>query len=157
MLGEQGDFLLMIIQMVKQPGGSFVPADDMEQEKTVKFKTFEHYEIDIKLSRNPAFLRKVMVFFKFCYSHWNGDAVHEFCTESEQFDRFRKDLTILAGFWVRTTRMNGETRYEAQSLSFASMTEEKFQECYLALIQAALKHTFRNADVNTENQLLGFF
>ena len=46
--------------MLKQPGGSFVPADDMEQEKTVKFKTFEHYEVDIKLNRNPAFLRKVM-------------------------------------------------------------------------------------------------
>ena len=147
----------MIIRMLKQPGGSFVPADDMEQEKTVKFKTFEHYEVDIKLNRNPAFLRKVMLFFKFCFNHHNGDLVHKYCSESEQFDRFRKDLTILAGFYVQSVRLDGSIRVEAESLSFANMKEERFQECYLALIRAALKYIFANADVNTENQLMAFF
>ena len=143
--------------MVKEPGGLFRPADDFEQEKTIKFKTGETYPVIIKLSRNPAFLRKVMVFFHFCFDHWDGNKVHEFCSETEQFDRFRKDLTILAGFYVRAERLDGSLRTEAESLSFASMGEERFQECYLALIRAALKHIFYDADVNTENQLMSFF
>ena len=147
----------MKIRMIKQPGGLLTPADDYEHEKLVKFKTGEHYEIDIKLARNPAFLRKVMVFFTFCFNHWSGEIVHEYCSESEQFDRFRKDLTILAGFYIQSLRLDGSIRVEAESLAFASMAEERFQECYLALIKASLKHVFHNADINTENQLMGFF
>lgn len=147
----------MKIQVIKEPGGVFRPASDMEYEKTVKFKTGEYYEVDIKLLRNPAFLRKVMVFFTFCFNYWNGDNVHKYCSESEQFDRFRKDLTILAGFYVQSVRLDGSIRTEAESLAFGNMSEERFQECYLALIRASLKHIFKNADVNTENQLMRFF
>lgn len=143
--------------MIKQPGGLLVPAHDMELEKLNKFKTGGQYIVDIKLSRNPAFLRKVMVFFHFCFDHWDGEKVHEFCSEVEQFNRFRKDLTILAGFHYRTKRLDGTPRYEAESLAFGNMTEERFQECYLALIKAAIKHIFKYADVNTENQLMAFF
>ncbi len=148
----------MKIRMTKQPGGLFCPADDYEADKLTKFKTFEPYEVEIKLSRNPAFLRKAMAFFGFCFNFWNGDEVHKYCSETEQFDRFRKDLTILAGFYTQSVRLDGSIRTEAESLSFASMSEERFQECYLALIKASLKHVFKNnTDVNIENQLLGFF
>lgn len=147
----------MKIRIIKQPGGLLCPADDYEADKLTKFKTGEPYEVDIKLNRNPAFLRKVMVFFTFCFNHWDGDKVHEYCTESEQFDRFRKDLTILAGFYIEARRLDGTMRTEAESLSFASMSEERFQECYLALIRASLKYIFHTTDVNTENQLMSFF
>lgn len=147
----------MKIRMIKEPGGLFRPADDMEYEKTTKFKTGEEYDSDIKLTRNPAFLRKVMVFFHFCFDHWDGNKVHAFCSETEQFDRFRKDLTILAGFYIQSERLDGTLRTEAKSLSFASMDEEEFQECYVALTRAALKHIFKTADENTYNQLIAFF
>ena len=143
--------------MVKTAGGNLWPVDDMDAEKLTKFKTGEAYEIEIKLSRNPAFLRKVMVFFHFCFDHWDGNKVHAFCSESEQFDRFRKDLTILAGFYIQSERLDGSLRTEAESLAFGNMKEERFQECYLALIRAALKYIFHDADVNTENQLMDFF
>lgn len=143
--------------MIKSPGGNLFPAHDIDAEKMIRFKTGEHYEIDIKLTRNPAFLRKVMVFFHFCFDHWDGSKVHEFCSELEQFNRFRKDLTILAGFYIRSERLNGKLRTEAESLSFASMSEERFQECYNALINAALKHIFKTADDLTYNKLIGFF
>lgn len=147
----------MKIGMIKEPGGVFRPATDQDVELTTKFKTHEYYEVEIKLSRNPAFLRKVMAFFRFCFEHWSGDNVHEHCSEKEQFERFRKDLTILAGFYVQTVRLDGTLRTEAESLAFANMSEERFQECYNALIRAALKHIFRTADENTFNQLMSFF
>lgn len=146
----------MKINFIKQPGGGLSPADDIEVEKMKKFKNFEMYEGNLKLTRNPAFLRKVMAFFGFCMQYWDGSKVLEHGSESAQFDRFRKDLTILAGYYEQTIRLNGEIRVEAKSLAFASMSEEEFQECYSALINAALKHINFNDD-NAYHQLLGFF
>lgn len=147
----------MKISFIKEPGGVFRAATDNDFEKTTKFKTGELYEADIKLTRNPKFLRKVMVFFRFCFDHWDGNKVHEYCSETEQLERFRKDLTILAGFYVQTVRIDGSLRTEAESLAFSSMSEERFQECYSALINAAMKHIFKTYDENTLNQLRSFF
>lgn len=149
--------IIMKITMIKQAGGVLVPSSDMDAEKLTSFKTNEHYEIEIKRSRNPAFLRKVMAFFNFCFDHWDGERSHLHCSEIEQFDRFRKDLTILSGFYVQTIRLDGTIRTEAESLAFASMSEERFQECYKALISAAMKHIFKGSDDEIYNQLVRFF
>lgn len=135
-----------------------VPASDMEAEKLTKFKTGELYEVDIKYSRNPKFHRKVFAFFNFCFEHWDGQTVHQHVSTQVQLDRFRQDLTILAGFYNTTIRLNGDTRIEAQSLSFAGMSQEQFEEVYKALIQAAMKHIFGLDDDNTiYNRLVRFF
>lgn len=141
--------------MIKEAGGVFRPVNDMEYEKTVKFKTGEQYSVEIKLARNPAFHRKVFAFFNFCFEYWKGD--NEFQSESKQFDIFRQHLTCLAGFYDQYSNIHGEVRIEAKSLAFSSMNQEEFEECYNALIRAALKHVFPGADVGIENQLMNFF
>jgi hypothetical protein len=145
----------MKIEMIKQPGGLLVPASDMELEKLNKFKTGGQYSVEIKLARNPAFHRKVFAFFNFCFEYWKGD--NEFQSESKQFDIFRQHLTCLAGFYDQFANIHGEVRIEAKSLAFSSMSQEEFEECYNALIRAALKHVFPGADVGIENQLMNFF
>lgn len=147
----------MKITMIKGVGGSLSPADDCEAEKMKRFSNFNMYEVEMKQQRNPQFLAKVFCFFKFCFEHWDGTTVHEHISNSEQFERFRKDLTILAGFYDQTVRLNGEVRTEAKSLAFGAMSEEEFQECYLALTNAAMKYVFKGCDENTYNQLLSFF
>jgi len=147
----------MKIGFIKQPGGVLVPFDDQASEKLTKFKTGEYYEADLKLTRNPKFHRKVLAFFAFCFEHWSGERVFEHCSETEQFDRFRKDLTILAGFYTQTTRLDGSTRLEAKSIAFANMEEEMFRELYTALIKASCKHIFKDASEITYNRLIGFF
>lgn len=78
--------------------------------------------------------------------------------ESSQFDRFRKDLTILAGFYEQTVRLNGEVRTEAKSLAYGNMEQEEFERCYSSLINAAIKHVFAGTkDTNILNQLYSFF
>ena len=147
----------MKINMIKHPGGMLVGASDFELERLNKYQTGGEYEVEIKLVRNPKFLRKMMAFFRFCFAHWNGGLVHEFCSEKEQFERFRKDLTILAGFYFTTVRLDGSTRVEAKSLSFSSMDEEEFQECASALINAAMRHIFTWSNDSIDNQLRSFF
>jgi len=145
----------MKIQMIKQPGGVFCPASDLEAEKLTKFRTGEQYEVEIKLTRNAAFHRKVFAFFNFCFAHWRGD--NEFQCEQKQFDVFRDHLTVLAGFYDEFYGIKGDLRIEAKSISYGKMSQEEFELLYNALINAAIKHIFPNADQNTINQLYNFF
>ncbi|MEQ2017034.1 DUF1367 family protein [Photorhabdus bodei] len=148
----------MQIEMIKNAGGVFVPVFEHDLPRLTKFKNGEQYTAELKLTRNPAFHRKMFAFFKFCFEHWCANkAGLENMDEHSQFERFRKDLTILAGFYEQTVRLNGEIRTEAKSLAYASMEQDEFERCYNAMINAALKHIFRSADKLTENRLLSFF
>lgn len=145
----------MKIEFIKCAGGTLVPVNDMEAEKLTRFKTGEQYTVEIKNTRNPAFHRKVFAFFNFCFDHWSSDM--EFLSESKQFDLFRQNLTVLAGFYDDYQKIGGGVRIEAKSLSFSSMSQEEFEECYTALIGAAMKHIFSGTDQEIYNKLAGFF
>jgi len=145
----------MKINFIKQPGGVLIPANDMESERLTKFKTGELYEVELKLTRNPAFHKKVFLFFNFCFKYWASDKGH--MEESGQFDAFRKDLTILAGYYNEYFNIHGDVRIEAKSLSYASMKPEEFSQCYSALISAAMVNIFKGSDDSIYDQLVGVF
>lgn len=149
----------MQIEMVKNAGGVFCPAFEHDLPRLSKFKNGECYTADFKLTRNPAFHRKMFAFFKFCFEHWCANRAGLECMdEHSQFDRFRKDLTILAGFYEQTVRLNGDVRTEAKSLAYGNMEPDEFERCYSAMINAAIKYLFGNTkDRNTLNQLQSFF
>lgn len=149
----------MQIEMIKLPGGIFHPADDRDAERVKRFKNNEIYKLEIKLTRNPHFHKKVFAFFNFCFAHWSADRTPlANADEATQFDRFRKDLTILAGFYEQTVRLNGDIRTEAKSLAYANMESEEFERCYKSLINAAIKHVFAGTrDQNILNQLYSYF
>lgn len=146
---------ILKIEMIKFAGGNLAPATDEELEKLNKFKNGEQYTVDIKLTRSPQFHRKVFGFLSYCFQFWKGD--NEFQDESKQFDVFRNHLTVLAGFYDSYYNINGEVRIEAKSLAYGNMSQEEYEKCYNALINAALKHIFKTADENTMNHLLSFF
>jgi len=145
--------------MLKGAGGVFYPAFEHDLQRLTKFKNGELYTAEIKLTRNPAFHRKTFAFFNFCFQHWAADrAGLEHADEATQFDRFRKDLTILAGFYEQTVRLNGDIRTEAKSLAYANMEPDEFERCYSALINAAIKHVFAGSrDPDILNQLQSYF
>jgi len=149
----------MIIEMVKGAGGTFVAADDIYLPALQKFKNGDIYEVEVKRTRNPQFHRKVFSFFKFCFEHWAADKTDwKYFDERKQFDTFRKHLTVLAGFKDVSYTIDGRVRVEAKSLSYGNMEQDEFEQCYNALINAALKHIFGNTtDQNIINQLYAFF
>lgn len=146
-------------QMVKLAGGVLTPVNDEIAESLKSLKNNEQYEIEIKRQRNPAFHRKVFAFFNFCFECWSGEHTEwEFLDHNAQFDTFRKHLTVLAGFRVVTYTLDGRLRIEAESLSYANMEQERFEQVYKALINAAIKHVFNNTeDENIINRLYAFF
>jgi len=149
----------MQIELIKSAGGIFTPALDSDIRRLTRFKNGEQYTAEIKLTRNPAFHRKAFAFFNFCFQHWAADrAGLEHADETTQFNRFRKDLTILAGHYDMVTNIRGEVRAEAKSLAYSNMEQEEFERCYSSLINAAIKHVFAGTkDQNIINQLYSYF
>jgi len=145
----------MKINAIKQPGGMLEPASDMDAEQMNKFKTGNVYEIEMKLPRNPHFHGKVFAFFQYCFAHWKSD--REFMDEKGQFDLFRKNLTVLAGYRNEFYKIDGAVRVEAKSLSYGAMDQDEFESCYQSLIQAAMRYIFTGSDEETYNKLVGFF
>jgi len=146
----------MKLEFIKSAGGTLTPADDYTAEKLLKFKTGNQFPVDIKLPRNQAFHGKVFSFFTYCFQYWAGG--HEFQHESTQFDSFRKQLTISAGYYDQVYSLSkAEFTLESKSLSFGSMGQDEFEECYHALIQAAMRTIFNEADDQQLTRLMGFF
>lgn len=149
----------MKLEFVKQYGGTLCPASDIVAEKMTKFKSNEVYEIEIKRSRNPQFHSKVFAFFRFCFEYWCADkAGFENMDIAAQEEVFRNHLTCLAGYRNEFYKIDGGVRVEAKSLSYANMEQQEFEECYSALINAAIKHVFKGCnDEQILNRLQGFF
>ena len=136
--------------------GILCPASDAEAERMLRFKNGGVYEIEIKEPRNGDFHRKVFVFLQFCFEHWVSDH-DEIQDESKQFEVFRENLTVLAGYYDTFYTITGDVRIEAKSISYAGMEQEDFERYYQALIKTALKHIFKTFDDNTFNRLMSFF
>lgn len=55
------------------------------------------------------------------------------------FEQFRKDLLILAGYHRSVARLDGSVRLEAQSMSWARMDETEFQRLYSSVADVILQ------------------
>lgn len=145
----------MKVNFEKVIGGHLIPLSDLDAEKMKKIKTGSAFELNIPNQRSPKFHRRVFKFFEFCFEHWSGD--REFMDESGQFDVFRKDLTVLAGYYDTYYSLSGEARVEAKSISYSNMEQEEFEQLYNALIRVAVQNIFVGCDELIENRLMGFF
>lgn len=95
---------------------------------------------DFKQTRNPSFHRKGMSLLQLAFSYWEpGELNNQYGTVEKNFDQFRKDLTILAGFFTQSFRIDGSIRIEAKSISFAKMDEEEFSRFYQAIITVVIE------------------
>lgn len=145
----------MRLNFYKCAGGVLQPADDHAAEKMTKFKTGEVYPVEIKRARNPQFHKKTFAFLQFCFEHWAGG--NEFQDEAAQFDRFRRQLTVIAGYRKELFNIDGSVRFEAESLSYGNMDQQEFEQFAVAMQNAAMRTLFKGADEKTIERLYSFF
>jgi hypothetical protein len=122
-----------------------VPANDEEAEKLKCFKVGATVKGNYSEMRNGKFFRKWWTLALLGYEFWTETAkMPEFKGHriEPNFEKFRKDLIILAGYWHPVATITGEVRPEADSISWAKMNEETFEKLYSATINALLKHIY---------------
>jgi hypothetical protein len=133
------------IVLAKTAGGALVPVDQQGIEYVARLKAGAGVTASIKRHNNVAFHRKLFALANFAFDAWEPEGVEYKGQRVEKnFDQFREDLTILAGFYTTTVRIDGTLRFNAKSWSFASMCDDEKDRLYNGIINAVLKHILKN-------------
>lgn len=133
------------IYLRKVPHG-FVPDTEKDWEATKRFRLGEVVKAEMVRPRNLRFFRKWFALVGVGFELWQETGVkaeykgEEVLPDSE---RFRKDVTILAGFGYPVVNLKGEVRIEAESIAFGNMTEERFDDLYQATLTALVHKVMR--------------
>lgn len=131
--------------LTRTPSGSLAPADGPSAEFISKLKIGAGLRGEFKRQRNPKFHRKAFALFNMAFDLWDAPELeYRGQPVAKNFDRFRRDLTILAGHYEAATNLRGEVRLEAKSLSFGSMSEEEFAQVYAGILAVVWDRVLRS-------------
>ena len=129
----------MNLTLSKVPNG-FMPADQETKDFHDKMKVGEIIHGYFKKIRNPRFHRKLFALLNLAFEYWEpGEINSKYGTPEKNFDRFRKDLLIISGYYDIVIRMDGTARPEAKSISFAAMDDTEFEKLYNSVLNVILK------------------
>lgn len=118
----------------------FAPADPETEEFAKKIKLGGIIHADFKRMRNYEFHKKLFALLNLAFEYWEpGIVSSEYGTPVKNFNRFREDLTILAGYFHTEIRLNGSVGIEADSISFASMDEDTFEKLYQNILTVIMQ------------------
>lgn len=145
----------MDIMLVKTPAGALAPVDTEAREMIDGLKVGQAVRGTIRRARNPRFHRKAMALFRLAFDVWEPMTPLEYkgLPVAKDFERFRKDMVILAGFYKPVYNARGELRLEAESLSFASMDENRFQKVFSAVLNVVWSRVLRAAGYASEEDV----
>lgn len=139
--------------------GALIPASEEDADALKKYKVGATINAEVKQMRNGAFFRKWFKLATIAYGLWvelSKMPLFQGIEVQPNFQKFRKDLTIMAGYShvVVSIKLNCnlETRIEAQSLAWGSMSDDDFERLYNATINAVLSKVLNGKGV-TEKRL----
>jgi len=147
------------ITLMRTPQGYLVPADQQSADQIAKLKGGVGVKASFKKENNLQFHRKMFALANIGYDAWEpGSVEYKGQSIEKNFDQFREDITILAGFYTASTRLDGSIRLTAKSWSFASMNQVEREQLYSAIINVLLtriltKYTRDDLDAQVENVL----
>lgn len=130
--------------LMKGPGTVLLPADEQAREVIERWRQGDGVRAKVSRMRNLRFHRKFFALLQLAFEAWEPEPC-EYRGEAaaKNFERFRKDLLILAGFADPAVNLNGEVRLEPRSISFAAMDEDEFQQVYHRVADVILQKVLR--------------
>lgn len=141
------------IQMIKVAGGMLRPANQADVDALEKVRNGNLVHVDFKQPRNAKFHRKFFALLNFTFEYWTPEPVvldGVTIDPEKNFERFRKDVLILAGYRHAVVNIKNEVRYEADSISFASMDDTTFHDVYRATFGVCWRMVLRHVRGMTE-------
>lgn len=153
------------IIVMKGPGNQLLPATQEDAEKIAKYKMGKGIRVKTTQmhDHNYLFHKKLFVLATYCYEifcervdtgvdyEWRGRRIKV----KPSFDRFREDMTIMAGHFDATYGIDGSVRFEAKSWSYGSMDDTQKDRLYNDLINTALRLLHKYQQGMSREQLDG--
>ena len=145
-------------------GNLLRPVDPAAERLVDSLKMGEGVSLEAKRSANVRFHRKLFALLNLAFEMWEPPALEvrgqRVC---KNFETFRRELVILAGFYDAHYSPSGEVRLEAHSLSFRECEEDKRHMVYKAILGVVWEKILRGANFASPeevdavvNQLLSF-
>ena len=127
------------IVLAKIAPGTLIAIDDEGCEYIEKMAQGAAITATVKKHNNPAFHRKLFSLFKLAYDAWEPETKeYKGQAVAKNFDQFRRDITILAGFYETVVNFKGDVRLIAKSLDFSRMEQEEREKLYSSVINVIL-------------------
>ncbi len=142
----------MECDFVKTNAG-LIPANDTARDWFAKVKLGRAVRGNFVQPRNPVFHAKFFALMNVGFGYFEETAppvTHNGVEIKPDFERFRKDSTILAGKDHFVTNIKGEVRAEADSISFASMDSEEFETLYNSVLQVLMTRVLKGSQWSKE-------
>lgn len=132
---------------IRTPLGHYVlaPAHQSDLDELAKLPTAQPVRVKVTRIRNVDFHRKFFALLNLAFDYWEPpEDTYERGPVEKNFERFRADVIILAGFYDTYWRLNGEARIEPKSISFANMDQDEFEELYAKTVDVIIKYVLTN-------------
>jgi hypothetical protein len=121
-------------------------------------------QVEAKIPRNPKFHRKFFALLQLGFDAWEPGRKHKTYKGkpiAKNFENFREEITILAGFYEQTFDIRGRMKLRAKSISFANMEDPEFEQLYSSVADVLLEHVLAKYANRAEmdavvDQVLGF-
>lgn len=109
----------------------------------------EFFTFSWRQPRNVRFHRKFFALLNHAFEAWEPEHGRKRLTYKgrpieKNLENFRKEITILAGFYNASYDLKGRVKLEAQSIAFDKMDDETFATLYEAVLKVLLEHVLTN-------------
>ncbi len=149
------------VTLMKVTGGYMLPVTKQDVEALEKIKAGDGIKCKFVRKRNLWFHKKFFALLNYAYDIWEPPEVKwqirkdkDPVTAEKNFERFRKDITIKAGYYTIVMTLKGEARAEADSISFDSMDEDEFAQVYGKVLNVIMKLVLTNYTEQDINRVI---
>jgi len=150
----------MEILLTKLPGGALCAMDEGQADMLKHWPTDTVVRCKLSRVRSPRFHRKFFALVTVGFQAFEPVAEYKGHAIEKNFDAFRDDVTIMAGYFIATMRLDGTARLRPKSISFASMDQDEFESLYNAVANVLLQKVltrYTRADLDAVvNRIVGF-
>ncbi len=111
--------------------------------KVKRLEAGEVFDFEIVFPRNSKFHRKFFALLQVGFESWDPGRkhkTHKGIPVTKNFEQFREDVTILAGFYEQTFDLSGQMKLKAKSIKFSKMDDAEFEQVYSAVADVLLTH-----------------
>lgn len=143
----------MDLVLIKTPQGALIPASEEEAEKLRRIKSGATVRSKVTQMRNGRFFRKWFLLVKVGFDLWTEimpPVEYRGQVIQPNFDKFRKDVTIMAGHFHPVFNVRGEMRLEADSIAWGEMSEDEFHTLYQKTITVLLEKVLTGSGMDEE-------
>lgn len=126
-------------------GRVLVPVDAEGIKDLESLKIDKVYRVQVKQDRSTPYHRRFFALLQLGFDMWTETIRAEQALRYRgeevlpDFERFRSDVIVLAGFYNPVYGVNGDVRLEPKSIAYRNMDQDSFERLYSAVVNVFLK------------------